>query len=105
MSGSDEAPRLKKYFLINGITAIIFWVALGAVERAPGIVAQTVLKLVIYVSIILWLNSGYYLSKSAAGVEVETWEFQKDQVKLTLWIVGVLIVFELPVWLIVLSGS
>ena len=95
--------RIKKWFLINGITAIIFWVSLGGLERTQGIIGQTVLKLVLYLAVILWLNSGFYLSKSAQGVEVETWEFQKEQVKLTLWIIGIFIVCELPIWLTVLS--
>lgn len=101
--GSDEAPRIKKWILINGITAILFWLTLQAVERGPGIVVQTVLKFVMYLSIILWLNSGYYLSKSASGVEVESWEFQKEQVKFTLWIIGIFIVMELPIWITSLS--
>lgn len=101
--GSDEAPRLKKWFIINGISAISFWLSLGALERGQGIVGQTVLKLIFYLAIILWLNSCFYLSKSAREVEVESFEFQKEQVKFTLWIIVIFIVMELPIWLTVLS--
>lgn len=103
-SGRDEAPRLKKYFLINGISAISFWLTLYAVEISPDIVIQTIFKFSMYLAILLWLNSAYYLSRSALGVAVETWEFQKEQVKLTLWTVGIFIIMEIPIWLIVLSG-
>ena len=101
--GSDEAPRINKYLIINGISAILFWLTLGAVKRGPGIVVQTVLKLIMYLAIILWLNSGFYLSMSASGIDVESWGFQREQVKLTLWIIVIFIVMELPMWLTVLS--
>ncbi len=59
----------------------------------------TVLKFVSHVSIIVWLNSAFYLSKCAAGVEVECFEFQREQVKLTLWIALIWIVREFPLML------
>jgi len=89
--------------IINGISAISFWLSLWGLERTQGIIGRTVLKFVLYLSIILWLNSGFYMSMSASGVDVESWGFQREQVKLTLWVIVIFIVMELPIWLTVLS--
>ncbi len=94
--GSDETPRIKKLFLVNGLTAITFWVSGQGALAGPGIVLATILKFVFYVSTVLWLNTAFYLSKIAGGIETETYEFQREQIKLTLWIVAILILTELP---------
>lgn len=96
-SSRDEAPPLKKYLWINGISAIVFWVSLQTMMRGQSLIVQASLKFLIYLSTILWLNSGFYLSKSASGIDVESGEFQREQVKLTLWIVGILILSEIPI--------
>ena len=93
---SDEAPRLKKLLWLNGLSGIVFWVSLNLVKKGQGLVGQTILKLIMYVSILLWLNSAFYLKNNAEGTETETWEFQREQVKLSLWIVGILVLMELP---------
>ena len=64
--------------------------------RGPGLILQAILKFSVYLSVIIWLNTGFYLSKFAEGIEVESGKFQREQVKLTLWIVGILILSEIP---------
>jgi len=64
--------------------------------KGPGLILQAILKFSVYLSVIIWLNTGFYLSKCAEGINVENMEFQREQVKLTLWIVGILILSEIP---------
>lgn len=98
----DETPQIKKYFWLNGISAIVFWVCVEAAMRGPGLILQSILKFSVYLSVIIWLNTVFYLSKCAEGIEVERGEFQREQVKLTLWIVGILILMELPLMISVI---
>ena len=93
---SDEAPRLKKHLWLNGLSGISFWVSLNLVKKGQDLVGQTILKFIMYVSIIVWINSAFYLKNNAEGIDTETWEFQREQVKLSLWIVGILVLMELP---------
>lgn len=65
---------------------------------------KSVGKFLFYVNLILWLNSGFYLRELARGVDVDTSEFQKEQVKFTVWILLVLILIEIPLWVSVLSA-
>lgn len=97
----DDA-LIKKYVALNGLTALIFWGALGALGWGPTIIGQTILKFTAYVSMILWLNTAFYLSKYAEGIEVGSREFQREQVKLSLWICLILTVMEIPLWLSVM---
>lgn len=94
--GSDETPRSTKLLGLNGLTSISFWVSLEWGLSGPGIVVKTILKLVYYVSVVLWINSAFYLKNLAETVDTETVEFQREQVKLTLWIVGIFWLMELP---------
>ena len=94
LSVTDSLP--KKLLILNGITSISFWDSLQWALSGPGIVVGTILKLVCLVSVILWINSASYLMRIAEGVDTETGEFQREQVKLTLWIVSIMILMELP---------
>ena len=106
IQSGDEAPAKPwKYLSLMGVTTITYYLSWWAVVRGPGPMLTSVLKFGFYVSIILWLNSAFYLSKYAAGVEVECFEFQREQVKLTLWIVAVWVLMELPLMLASLSSS
>ena len=98
MLSGDDAP-IKKYFWINGLTAISFWISLQWALMDPGLVVGTILKFVCELSMILWLNSAFYLKNNAEGVETESWEFQREQIKLTLWIFGFLVLPEIPLWI------
>jgi hypothetical protein len=92
----DEAPV--KYFIFLGVSSLIFWITVWNNPLSQSLVIGTVKKFLCYLSVIVWINSAFYLREFAREVEVETWEFQKEQVKLTLFVVGVLIWSELPVW-------
>ena len=98
MLSGDEAP-IKKCLALNGLTALTFWGSLEMVKWGPGLIGQTILKFIFYVSMLLWLNTAFYLLSYQGGVDVESGEFQREQVKLSLWTVGILIVMELPTWL------
>jgi hypothetical protein len=102
--GSDEGLRLKKYLGLNGVTAITFWGALNLAGLSQGIIAQTILKFVLYVSVILWLNTLLFFYTYAKGLDVDSWEFQKEQVKLSLWTLGIFILREIPLWLSVIGA-
>lgn len=94
LSLDDALP--KKLLAVNGVTALSFWLSLQWGLSGGGIVVGTISKFVFYVSLILWLNSAFYLKNIAEGFETETGEFQREQVKLTLWIVAIMILMELP---------
>lgn len=96
MLSGNEA---RKYLILNGLSAIIFWLAVWDVTAGVNIVIETIRKFACYLSVIVWINSCFYIRELATGAEVETWEFQREQVKLTLFIVGVLTLSELPVWI------
>jgi hypothetical protein len=88
-----------KYLILMGIVSISYYLAWWTFMTGVGPVLQSVIKAVMYVSIILWSNCAYYLSQWARGEEVESFEFQVKQIKMTLWILGVLILIEIPIWL------
>ncbi len=88
-----------KYLILTGVSTLVFWLAVWDVTIGVNLMIETIRKFMCYLSVIVWLNSIFYLKELATGTEVESWEFQKEQVKLTLFIVGVLIVSELPVWI------
>ena len=90
--------------LIFLVTTISFWVSMWIFERGQILIIDTILKFVIYLSVILWLNSAFYLRELARGVNVETGEFQISQVKLTTWIILMFILMELPLWISSLSA-
>lgn len=91
--------------LIFITTTIIFWVSMEIIERGMSLIMNVIMKFVVNLSVILWINSAFYLRESARGVNLDTREFQKNQVKLTIWIFIVLIVSELPMWIYVLSAQ
>ena len=97
--GRDEAPNFKKYVWLNGLSAISFWVSIQYFLRGPGLVVGTILKFICELSVILWLNSAFYLKNNAEGIDTENFEFQREQVKFTLWICGFLVLMELPLLL------
>ena len=88
-----------KYLILNGLSAFVFWLAVWDVTIGVNLMIETIRKFLCYLSVIVWINSAFYIKELATGTEVESWEFQKEQVKLTMFIVGVLIVSELPVWI------
>ena len=81
------------------MSAISFWISLQWAVRGPGLVLGTILKFVCELSVILWLNTAFYLKNNAEGSDTESWEFQREQIKLTLWIFGFLVLPEIPLWL------
>lgn len=85
--------------LIFFISTIVFWISIGIMKTGPTLHVEIILKFMTYLSSILWINSGFYLRELARGVNIDTREFQKTQVKLTLWIIGILILSELPLWI------
>ncbi len=95
----DDSPRLIKYFGLNGLSAISFWVSLQWFGTGQGLVIGTILKFISELSVIVWLNTAFYLKNDAEGIDVESWEFQREQIKLTLWIFGCLVLIELPLWI------
>ena len=90
--------------LIFGVSTISFWVSMWIFTRGQILIVQVILKFVIYLSVILWLNSAFYMRELALGTDVDTRKFQKKQVKFTIWIFTVFILMELPTWLFVLSA-
>ena len=90
--------------LIFGVSTISFWVSWMIFMRGQPLIVEVILKFVIYLSVILWLNSAFYMRELALGTDVDTRKFQKKQVKFTLWIVTVFILMELPTWIFVFSA-
>jgi len=90
--------------LILGVSTISFWGSIWIFTRGQTLIVQTILKFVIYLSMILWLNSAFYMREKELGTDVDTREFQNKQVKFTLWIFTVFILMELPTWLFVFSA-
>lgn len=88
-----------KYLILNGLSSLVFWLSVWDVTIGINLVIETIRKFMCYISVIVWMNSAFYLKELATGTEVESWEFQKEQIKITLFIMGVLIVSELPVWI------
>jgi hypothetical protein len=97
MTGRGNEAR--KYLILNGLSALGVWIAVWDVTLGANLVIETIRKFLCYLSVIVWINTAYYLREAARDVDVETWEFQREQVKLTLFILGVLIWLELPVWI------
>lgn len=91
--------------LIFIVTTILFWVSMYVVKQVQGLIVNVILKFIVYMSVILWLNSGFYLRELVRGIDVETGDFQKSQVKLTTWVILILILMELPLWIVSLSDS
>jgi hypothetical protein len=99
----DEAPQLKRYLILNGLSALTFWVSVWAGGLGLNLMIETVMKFIGYLSVFVWLDSALYLRGCALGLIVESWEFQRERVKLSLFVVLILIVAELPVWITSLS--
>lgn len=89
---------------MNGVTALGYWLTWRIIEGAQSIVFLSVLKFIFYVDLMLWLNSVFALYKGGTGAELDSFEFQKDQVKFTLWVLGILVWMEIPIWLDALSA-
>ena len=87
--------------LIFGLSTIVFWVSWWIFMRGQSLVVEVILKFVIYLSVILWLNSALYMRELALGTDVDTFKFQKKQVKFTLWIFFCFILMEIPTWIFV----
>lgn len=98
MLTGNEAP-IKKLFLLNGLSVISFWGVIWILGNAPGLVPQPVLKFIGGLSFLLWINTVFYLKNIAENGDTESGEFQREQVKLSLFSVGILILTELPVML------
>ena len=95
MLSGDDAP-LKKHLWLNGLSAISFWLSVQIVMTGPGLIVQTISKFICYLSVLVWLNTAFYLKTLAENVDPETGEFQREQVKLSLFVVGILILAEIP---------
>ena len=100
--GSDETPRLKKLFAVNGLSAITFWAVVWLIENAPALMPQPLLKFIGYLSVLLWINTVFYLKNIWERIDTESSEFQREQVKLSLFVVGILILMDVPLMLSVL---
>ena len=87
--------------LIFGLSTIVFWVSWRTFMMGQSLIIQVILKFVIYLSVILWLNSALYMRELALGTDVDTLKFQKKQVKFTLWIFFCFILMEIPTWIFV----
>ena len=87
--------------LIFCLSTIVFWVSWWIFMRGQSLVVEVILKFVIYLSVILWLNSALYLRELALGTDINTRKFQKKQVKFTLWIFFCFILTEIPTWIFV----
>jgi len=85
--------------LIFGLSTIVFYGAWWIFMRGQSLVVEVILKFVIYLSVILWLNSALYMRELALGTDVDTFKFQKKQVKFTLWIFFCFILTEIPTWI------
>jgi len=110
----------KFWLIVFAITTMLFWGLLGANDRLvyvnPERCGQTtpplslelyiafksLIKFLFYTNLIIWFNSVFILRIRAKGIDTETWEFQKRQVYMTLFIFIILIVMEIPIWLSVL---
>lgn len=108
------------WLTILGITTILFWGLMAVNDRIVYVpveyscltipsmsivifmVLQSLIKFMFYLNLILWFNSVFMLKTRAEGIDTETWEFQKRQVSMTLFIFVVLIIMEIPLWLSVL---
>lgn len=91
------------YLLLMGLSTLTFWSSFWGVEVGSALVMEILRKFVCYLSLIVWLNAVYWLKRFAESFNVNSWEFQKEQVQLTLLTVGILIVSELPLWIASLS--
>jgi len=87
--------------LILGISTLTFWISMWIFTRGQPLIVQVILKFVVYLSVILWLNSALYMRELALGTDVDTFNFQKKQVKFTLWIFFCFILTEIPTWIFV----
>ncbi len=100
----NEAPQISKYLILCGISGLGFWITVIKAQTQPDIVELTLLKFGCYICLLLLLDSVFYLSRAVKGDKVETFEFQRERIKFVLWVVGCLIVLEIPMWLDVLGG-
>lgn len=89
--------------ILVGVSSITFYLSFWDLTLGVNLVFDAIRKFACYLSVMVFLNASYYLRELAREIDVETWEFQKDQVRLSLFIVGILIVSELPMWLGALS--
>ena len=87
--------------LILGLSTIVFWGSWRIFMMGQSLVVEVILKFVIYLSVILWMNSALYMRELALGTDVDTLKFQKKQVKFTLWIFFCFILTEIPTWIFV----
>ena len=87
--------------LIFILSTIIFWGSWRIFMMGQSLIVNVILKFVIYLSVILWLNSAFYMRELALGLDVDTLKFQKKQVKFTLWIFFCFILMEIPTWIFV----
>jgi len=87
--------------LIFLLSTILFWGSWRIFMMGQSLIVEVILKFVIYLSVILWLNSALYMRELAIGTDVDTLKFQKKQVKFTLWIFSMFILTEIPTWIYV----
>ena len=85
--------------LIFMSASMVFWISMWIFTRGQTLIVQVILKFVIYLSVILWMNSALYMRELALGTDVDTLKFQKKQVIFTLWIFFCFILMELPTWI------
>lgn len=88
--------------LIFILSTIVFWGSWHIFMNGQSLIVNVILKFVIYLSVILWLNSAFYMRELALETDVDTFKFQKKQVKFTLWIFFCFILMEIPTWIFVL---
>lgn len=97
-------PRVIGLLFLFGTSTISYYLAWWSFTRGVDLIFEVILKFVIYLSVILWLSSAWYLRELALGTDDDTREFQKRLVKFALCIVLVFILIEIPTWLTVLGS-
>lgn len=105
--GADQVsppPDMRLPLIILAVSTVVLWGSFWDLRvLGVNIVLETIRKFLCYLSAITWLNVVFYIREVAAETDIETGEFQREQVKLSMVFMLVTIVSELPVWIASLS--
>ena len=100
----SASPDMRLPLGILAVSSLVFWVSFWDLRvLGVNIVLETIRKFLCYLSSVVWINAVFYIRAVAAETEIECLEFQKEQVKLTLMFMVIIILSELPVWIDALS--
>lgn len=115
--GPDFSPRAKRWgpgdglrhpqatglIIIILVTGLLFWVFWRVtVLYFWNVNVQAIMKFLIYVDVLIWMNSAMMLRGIARGEDTDSMEFFKDQVRLSLTFILVLVLSEIPLLLSVI---